>query len=167
MLELWNGKGLFFITEQWLVDQANNIHKRGWSTEIELEQIERKIELENGNRSDTDPDNVTPQETNTTTMSEEEPSIEQVDENTNENQDAWYTINEPFNEEEEKLFKRLLTLMGSIEGNVIPPLRNVDKKRLSWASTNVNSNECLKHYCTKQSYAMWWFYNLRVIRCKK
>ena len=70
---------LFFITEQQLVDQAKNIHKRGWLTEIEFEEIERKIELDNGNKIDNDPDNVTPQETNTTTMSEEEPSIEQVD----------------------------------------------------------------------------------------
>ena len=38
-------------------------------------------------------------------MFEEEPSIEQADETPNENQDAWYTIKEPFNEEEEKLFK--------------------------------------------------------------
>ena len=51
----------------------------------------------------TDPDNVTPQETNITTMCEEEPSIEQVDEIPNENQDAWCTNKEPFNEEEEKI----------------------------------------------------------------
>ena len=29
MLGLWNSKSLFFITEQWLVDQTNNIHKKG------------------------------------------------------------------------------------------------------------------------------------------
>ena len=140
ILELWNGTGLFFMKEQWLVDQANNIRKRGWLTEIELEEIERKIELGNDNRNNTDPDNVTPQKANTTAMSEEEPSIELVGETPNENQDAWYTIKEPFNEEEEKLFKSLVTLMGSIEGNdEIPPMRNVDKKRLSAASTNVDA----------------------------
>ena len=80
MLELWNRKGLFFITELRLVDQTNNIQQTGWLTEIELEEIERKIELDNCNKKDTDPDNVTPQEKNTTTMSEEEPSVEQVDE---------------------------------------------------------------------------------------
>ena len=42
-------------------------------------------------------------------MSEEEPSIGQVYETPNKNQDAWYTIKEPFNKEEEKLFKRLVT----------------------------------------------------------
>ena len=80
MLELWNSKGLFLITVQGLVVQANNIRKRGWLTKIELEDIKRKIELENGNRNYSDPDNVIPQETNTTTTSEEEPSIEQEDE---------------------------------------------------------------------------------------
>ena len=42
MLELWNSKSLFFITKQWLFHQANNVHKRGWLIEIELEERERK-----------------------------------------------------------------------------------------------------------------------------
>ena len=63
MLELWNSK-------------TKNIRKRVWLTEIELEKIYKKIELDNGNRNDADPDFVTPQETNTTSMYEEEPSIE-------------------------------------------------------------------------------------------
>ena len=75
MLELWNSKGLFFIIGQQLVDQANNIHKRGWLTEIELEEIKKNIKLDNNNRNDTDPD-VTPQ-------------------------DALYIIKKSFNEEEE------------------------------------------------------------------
>ena len=116
MLELWNSKGLFFTTGQQLVDQDNNIRKRGWLTEIELEEIKRNIELDNNNKNDTDPDNITPQETNTTAMSEEELSLEQVDETPNENQNALYIIKKPFNEEKEKLFEMLVTLMVSIEG---------------------------------------------------
>ena len=116
MLELWNIKGLFFITKWRLVDQANSIRKRGWLAEIELEETERKMELNNGNRNDTDLDNVTPKETNNTTMSEEESSIEQVDQ-IPKNQNAQYTIKEPFNEEEEKLFKTLVNLMDSIKRN--------------------------------------------------
>ena len=88
MLKQWNSKGLFFITEQRLVYLANNIRTRSWLTEIELEEIKKKIELDNGNMNDTDTDNVTLQETNTTTMSKEEPFIEQVDETPNENQHA-------------------------------------------------------------------------------
>ena len=33
------------------------------------------------------------------------------------------------NYEEEKLFERLVILLGSIEGNEIPPMKYVDKKR--------------------------------------
>ena len=88
MLQLWNSKSLFFITEKRLVDQPNNIRKMGWLIEIELEEIETKTELDNGNKNVTNRDNVTAQETNTTTMSEEEPSIEHIDETSNENQDA-------------------------------------------------------------------------------
>ena len=29
----------FFFTEQWLVDQANNISESGWLTEIEMGEI--------------------------------------------------------------------------------------------------------------------------------
>ena len=82
--ELCNSKGLFFITEQRLFDQANNIHRRGWLTEIELENKKRKLELDNDNWNDTDPDNVTLQETSTTVMSEEELSIKPVNETPNE-----------------------------------------------------------------------------------
>ena len=106
--------------------------------EIELEETKRKNELNNGNRNNTDPDNVTPQETNTTTMSEEL-SIEQVDETMNENQDAWYTIKEPLDEEDNTFFERLVTLMVSIEGNEIPQMINVDKKFLLGASTKVDA----------------------------
>lgn len=72
-------------------------------------------------------------------MSEEELSIKQVDETPNENQDAWHAIKEPFDEEEVKLFERLVTLTGIIAGNEIPRMTNVDKKRLSGASTKVDA----------------------------
>ena len=136
VLEPRNSKGFLFITEQQLVDQANNICKRGWLTEIELEKIEKKIALDTGNKNDTNPVKITPQETNTT---EEEPSIEQVDQTPNANQDVWYTIKEPFNEEEENPFERLVTLTGSIARNEIPRMKNVDKKYLSEASTKVDA----------------------------
>ena len=37
----------FFYTEQWLVDQANNICESGWLTEIELGEIKWKLEFDN------------------------------------------------------------------------------------------------------------------------
>ena len=71
-------------------------------------------------------------------MLAEELSVKPVNETPNENQNAWYTIKEAFNKEEEKLFGRLVTKMDSVETSEIRPIRNVDKKRLSGASTKVD-----------------------------
>ena len=40
MLNLWLQKGMFWVTEQRLVDQANTIRRNSWMTE--LEELERK-----------------------------------------------------------------------------------------------------------------------------
>ena len=47
MLDLWREKGMFIVTEQHLVDQSNQIRKRGWLTDLELEEIIRRIEYGN------------------------------------------------------------------------------------------------------------------------
>ena len=41
---IWNEIGMFNITEQRLVDQKNNIFKRQWLSDLELEEIQRNIE---------------------------------------------------------------------------------------------------------------------------
>ena len=43
MLSLWLQKGMFCVSEQRLVDQANTIRRKCWMTELELEQMERKV----------------------------------------------------------------------------------------------------------------------------
>ena len=42
MLSLWLIKGLFWVSEQRVVDQANTIHKNSWMTELEKEELEKK-----------------------------------------------------------------------------------------------------------------------------
>ena len=42
MLSLWLQKGMFWVSEQRLADQANTIRKNSWMTELEKEQLERK-----------------------------------------------------------------------------------------------------------------------------
>ena len=45
----WNEIGMFNGTEKRLVDQKNNIVKRKWLPDLELEEIQRNIEdVENG-----------------------------------------------------------------------------------------------------------------------
>ena len=44
MHAIWNEMGMFNVTEQKLYDQKNNILKRKWLSDLELEEIQRNIE---------------------------------------------------------------------------------------------------------------------------
>ena len=41
MLSLWLQKGMFWVSEQRLVDQTNTIRRNSWMTELEKEELER------------------------------------------------------------------------------------------------------------------------------
>ena len=43
MLSLWLQKGMFWVSEQRLVDQANSICRTSWMTELEIEELEKKV----------------------------------------------------------------------------------------------------------------------------
>ena len=43
MLSLGMQKGMFWVSEQRLVDQANTICRNSWMTELEIEELERKV----------------------------------------------------------------------------------------------------------------------------
>ena len=43
MLSLWLQKGMFWVSQQRLVDQANTIRRNSWMTELEIEELERKV----------------------------------------------------------------------------------------------------------------------------
>ena len=42
-LSLWVQKGMFWVSEQRLIDQANTILRNSWMTELEIEELERKV----------------------------------------------------------------------------------------------------------------------------
>ena len=43
MLSLWLQNGMFWDSEQRLVDQANTIGRNSWITKLEIEELERKV----------------------------------------------------------------------------------------------------------------------------
>ena len=43
MLSLWLQKGMFWVSEERLVDQVNTLRRTSWMTELEIEQLERKV----------------------------------------------------------------------------------------------------------------------------
>ena len=42
VLSLWLQKGMFWVSEQRLVDQANTIRRNSWMTELKIEELESK-----------------------------------------------------------------------------------------------------------------------------
>ena len=42
-LSLWPQKGMFWVSEQRLLDQANAIRRNSWMTELEIKELERKV----------------------------------------------------------------------------------------------------------------------------
>ena len=43
ILSLWLQKSMFWVSEQRLVDQANTICRNSWMTELEIEELQRKV----------------------------------------------------------------------------------------------------------------------------
>ena len=43
MLSLWLQKGMFWVSEQRLVDEANTIRRNSWMTELQIEELVRKL----------------------------------------------------------------------------------------------------------------------------
>ena len=43
MLSLWLQKGMFWVSKQRSVDQANTICRNSWMTELEIEELQRKV----------------------------------------------------------------------------------------------------------------------------
>ena len=43
ILSVWLQKSIFWVSDQRLVDQANTIRWNSWMTELEIEQLERKV----------------------------------------------------------------------------------------------------------------------------
>ena len=43
ILSLWQQKGMFWVSEQRLVDHTNTIRRNSWITELEIEELERKV----------------------------------------------------------------------------------------------------------------------------
>ena len=43
ILTLWLQKGMFWVSEQRLVDQANTIGRNSWMADLEIEELGRKV----------------------------------------------------------------------------------------------------------------------------
>ena len=118
MLSLWLQKGMFLVSEQRLVDQANTIRRNSWITELEIEELGRKVTgsdsviLEEVRRVDALHDHVGEDVRNVLPEMGAEEQADSLD------------------EEEVSILMEIGEVIGRGRKDNLPALRNVPKKKL-------------------------------------
>ena len=118
MLSLWLQKGMFWVSEQRLVDQANTIRRNSWMTELEIEELERKV---------TGSDSV---------IVEEARSVEVLPDHVGEDvRNVWLEMGaeeqaDSLDEEEAAIVIEIAEVIERGGKDKLPALRNVPKKKV-------------------------------------
>ena len=116
-LSLWLQKGMFWVSEQRLVDQANTICRNSWVTELEIEELEMV----------TGSDSV---------IVEEERSVEALPDHVGEDvrnvlpEMGAEEKSDSLDEEEVAIFMEIAEMIERYRRDKLPTLRNVPKKKL-------------------------------------
>ena len=126
MLSLWLQKCLFWVSEQRLVDQANTICRDSWMTELEIEELERKVTgsdsviVEEARSVEALPDHVREDVRNVSPEMEVE-----------EQADSLY-------EEDVAIVMEIAEVIERGRKDKLPALRNVSKKKLLQETAKVD-----------------------------
>ena len=117
MLSVWMQKGMFWVSEQRLVDLANTTRRNSWMTELEIEELERKVTgsgsttVEEARTVEDLPDHVG----DVRNLLPEMGAVEQA---------------ESLDEEGIAIFMDIAEVIERIRKDKLPALRNVPKKKL-------------------------------------
>ena len=122
MLSLWQQKGMFWVSEQRLVDQANTIRRNSWLTELEIEELERKV---------TGSDSVIAAEARSSDQVGEDRRNVLPEIGTEEQADS-------LDEEEVAIVMEIAEVIEKGRKDKLPALRNVPKKKLLEATAKVD-----------------------------
>ena len=126
MLSLWQQKGMFWISEQRLVYQANAIRRNSWMTELEIEELERKVSgsdsviASEARSSEALPDQVGEDRRNVLLGTGAEDQADSLD------------------GEEVAIVMEIAEVIEKGRKDKLPALRNVLKKKLSEETTKVD-----------------------------
>ena len=117
MLSLWQQKGMFWVSEQRLVDQANTIRRNNWMTEFEIEELERKV---------TGSDSV---------IAVEDRSVEALPDHVEDRRNVLPEMGaeeqaDSLDEEEVAIVMEIAEVIEKGRKDKLPALRNVPKKKL-------------------------------------
>ena len=129
MLSLWLNKGIFWVSEQKLVDQANTIRRNSWMTELEIKELEKKF-VENNS------------------YKEEERSADDIGSDLGE--EARYILTalkadkEIFNLEEEEvaIIEEIAEVLERRQKDKLPALRDIPRKKLLEETAKIDKVSC-------------------------
>ena len=129
MLSLWLQKGMFWVSEQRLVNQANTIRKNSLMTELETEELERKV---------TGSDSVTEEEARSfETLPVQLGDVRNVLPEMGAEEQA-----DTLDEEEVAIVVEIAEVIERGKRDKLPTLRNVPKKKLLEDSAKVDKVLC-------------------------
>ena len=126
MLSLWQRKCMFWVSEQRLVGQANIICRNSWMTQLEIEELERKVTgsdsviVEEARSVEALPDHLGD---NVINVSLEMGAEEQAD---------------SLDEEEVAIVMEIAEVIERVRENKLPALRNMPKKKLLGETAKVD-----------------------------
>ena len=132
MLSLWLQKGMFWVSEQRLVDQANIIPRNSWMTELEIEELKRKV---------TGSDSVTVEDAR---------SVEALPDHVEDVKNVLLEMGaeeqaDRLDEEEIAIVMQIAEVIERGRKERLPALRNVPKKKLSEETAKVDK-VLIKYY---------------------
>ena len=127
MLSLWLQKGMFWVSEKRLVDQANTIRRNSWIIELEIEELERKVTgsdhviVEEGRNVEAFSDHVREDVRNDLPEMRAEEQADSLD------------------EEEVAIVMEIAEVIERGRKDILPALRNVPKKKLLEETAQVDT----------------------------
>ena len=132
MKQIWDEKGLFQGNEQRIVDQARMIRVNGWLTDIEIEEIRRRIEdageqeYENENEEQDEQCDAETQETNNRISFLDDESL------------LHRAQIAGFKDEEKELLKDVINNIRNNPDKIPPNLRYIERKKVRVARNKIN-----------------------------
>ena len=126
MLSLWLQNGMFWVSEERLVDQANTIRRNSCMTELEIEELERKVTVsdsiivEKARCVEALPDHIREYVRNVLPEMEAEEQADSLD------------------EDEVAIVMEIVEVIEMGRKDKLPALRNVPKKKLLEATAKVD-----------------------------
>ena len=129
MLSFWLNKGMFWVSEKGLADQANTIRRNSWTTELEIEELERNL-------------------TENYICKEEERSADDTCSNLGEEvRDILTALDADeeivnLEEEEVAITEKIAGMLERRRKDKLPALRDIPKKKLLEETANVDKVLC-------------------------